>query len=215
MQTGLPCPPSQRSRGFTLVEVVVVLAVVLLLSAIAVPLVTGYIEDGRRTRATAEIKTIAGAVTNFYKDYGKWPARSNAGVDNVLFVLYTGSALPAANPFAAAHQFDTWALNGTNGDVLDNQLLRNTPKGSAGGAYPTTGQFIWRGPYLAGGMGNDPWNRPYVINVTAGHSTDAINYKRMFVLSAGANGVIDTPAAATATTDIAGDDIGIIINQRS
>ena len=214
MQIVHPLNRSAHARGFTLVEVVVVLAVVLLLSAIAVPLVSNYIEDGRRTRATAEVKVVASAVTNLYKDYGKWPARNNAGTDNTLYVLYTGSALPASNPFAAGHTFNTWALDGTHGDVLDNQLLANTPKGASGGAYPTTGQFRWRGPYLAGGMSNDPWNRPYVVNVIAGHSTNATNYKRLFVLSAGPNGIIDTPATATATTDITGDDIGVIINQR-
>ena len=214
MQTVPSSPRSRRTFGFTLVEVVVVLAVVLLLSAIAVPLVSNYIEDGRRTRATAEVRVIAAAVTNVFKDYGKWPARNNAGTDNVLYVLYSGPTLPAANPFAAAHTFNTWALDGTHGDVLDNQLLANTPKGAAGGAYPTTGEFRWRGPYLAGGMGNDPWNRPYVVNVIAGHSTNAVNYKRVFVLSAGPNGIIDTSANATTTTDITGDDIGMIVNQR-
>lgn len=214
MQIVHPFTRSSRAHGFTLVEVVVVLAVVLLLSSIAVPLVTNYIEDGRRTRATAEVKVIAGALTNVYKDYGKWPARDNAGTDNTLYVLYSGSALPATNPFTAAHTFNTWALDGTHGDVLDNQLLKNTPKGAAGGAYPITGQFQWRGPYLAGSMGNDPWNRPYIINVLSGHSTNATNYKRLFVLSAGQNGVIDTPGTATATTDITGDDIGLIVNQR-
>jgi prepilin-type N-terminal cleavage/methylation domain-containing protein len=201
-------------RGFTLVEVVVVVAVVLLLSAIAVPLVTGYIEDGKRTKAVAETKVIAAAVTSFYKDYGKWPARNNTGADNTLFVLYTGPALPSANPFAAGHTFNTWALNGTNGDVLDNQLLGNAPKGAAGGAYPTSGQYQWRGPYLSGGFGTDPWSRPYVINVISGFSTSTTQYKRLYVLSAGPNGVIDTSATATSTTDITGDDIGLIIHQR-
>ena len=202
------------TRGFTLVEVVVVLAVVLLLSAIAVPMVTSYIEDGRRTRARNDVNVIAGALTNFYKDYGKWPARDASGADGNAYVLYTGSPMPSANPFGAAHQWDTWARNGTNGDTLDNQLLGNTPMGSAAAAYPVTGQFRWRGPYLSGSMDHDPWNRPYVINVISGFSTSATSNKRIFVLSAGSNGIIDTPDTATATTDIAGDDIGIIIHQR-
>ena len=39
-----------HERGFTLVEVIVVLSVVLLLTGIAVPMLSSYMEDGRRAR---------------------------------------------------------------------------------------------------------------------------------------------------------------------
>jgi hypothetical protein len=53
-----------------------------------------------------------------------------------------------------------------------------------------------------------------VINVISGLSTSTTLYTRLYVLSAGPNGVIDTAATATSTTDITGDDIGLIIHQR-
>ena len=39
-------------------------------------------------------------------------------------------------------------------------------------------------------------------------------YKRLYVLSAGPNGRFDTNANATATTDITGDDLGVLMTQR-
>jgi prepilin-type N-terminal cleavage/methylation domain-containing protein len=205
-------PPA--SSGFTLVEVIVVLSVVLLLSGIAVPLISGYMEDGKRARAAAEVNVIAAAVTAFYKDVGIYPARSGGGADNTLYVLATGAAQPTSNPFTAGHAFATWAMDATRGDVLDNHLVHNRPQGNASAAYSTTTKFRWRGPYLAGPMSEDPWGRPYVINVISAWNNSATNYKRVFVLSAGSNGRIDTDRFATATTDIAGDDIGLIAHQR-
>lgn len=204
----------RAAAGFTLVEVIVVLAVVLLLTGIAVPMISGYMDDGRRARAEAELKVLAGAVTSFYKDVGVWPARSATGANNVLYTLCSGPTLPTTNPFTTNNNIGRWLIDGTHGDTLDNHLLSNTPGGSAGGAYPSTGSVRWRGPYLAGGSPLDPWGRPYLVTVRAGTSTNATNYKKLYVLSAGANGAIETSANLTATTDLAGDDLGVIISLR-
>ena len=84
-------------------------------------------------------------------------------------------------------------MSSTQGDLVDNHRLRNTPQASSSAAYATTGSLRWRGPYVNGGTPLDPWGRPYVINVVAGHSTHATNYKRLWVISAGPDGEFDTP----------------------
>jgi len=55
----------RSQRGFTLVEVIVVLSVVLLLTGIAVPMLSSYMEDGRRARAEAECKVVGAAIMSF------------------------------------------------------------------------------------------------------------------------------------------------------
>jgi type II secretory pathway pseudopilin PulG len=201
-------------RGFAMLEGIVVLAVVLMLTGIAVPMIGGYMAEERRARAEAEVKILGAAVASFHKDVGVYPARSNAGVDNSRYVLLSGGVVPAANPFAAHHDFATWGMNATFGDTIDNHLLSNTPGGAAGGAYPLTGPNHWRGPYLAGASPLDPWGRPYIVNVISGWFQHATDYKRLYVLSAGPNGIVDTAAIATATSDIGGDDIGVILGQQ-
>jgi prepilin-type N-terminal cleavage/methylation domain-containing protein len=206
--------PDRLQRGFTLVEVIVVLSVILLLTGIAVPMLSGYMEDGRRAKAQSEVKVVAASMMSLYKDVGTYPTRSGTGTANTVYALFTGPTMPTANPYSANHQWSTWAMNAARGDLIDNHLNRNTPQGQAGGAYPATGSAMWRGPYFAGSTPLDPWGRPYVINVISGFFVHATNYKRLWVLSAGPNGVIDTPANATATTDITGDDIGIMVGQQ-
>lgn len=201
-------------RGFTLVEVIVVLSVILLLTGIAVPMLTSYMEDGRRARAEAECKVVGAAVMSFYKDAGVFPTRNNAGANNSVYTLFTGPTMPSTSPFTAGHNWITWGMSAARGDLLNNHLLTNTPRGAAAAAYPTTGTNQWRGPYLAGSSPLDPWGRPYVINVIAGYYSHATNYKRLFVISAGPNGRFDTSANATSTTDVSGDDIGMLMSQQ-
>lgn len=216
MVQAAPPVPARRARqeGFTLVEVIVVLSVVLLLTGIAVPMLSSYMEDGRRARAEAEAKMLGAAVMSFYSHAGVYPARNSSSTNNQLYSLLTGPTMPTTNPWSAGHNWATWGMSAARGDLLNNHLLTNTPQGTTGGAYPTTGTNRWRGPYLAGSSPLDPWGRPYVVNVISGHSANATNYKRLFVLSAGPNGRFDTSANATATTEITGDDLGVLMTQR-
>lgn len=211
---GVSHPVRRLQAGFTLVEIIVVLAVVLVLTGIAVPMIGGYMEDGRRARAGAEIKVLHAALASFNKDVGAYPTRDASGASNRISLLITGAALPTTNPWTANHQFATWAMNAATADLMDNQMLLNKPGAQTAAAYATTGSNRWRGPYLAGASPLDPWGRPYVINVISAYSTNATNYKRLFVLSAGPDGKFDTNYRATAVVDIAGDDIGSIVQQR-
>lgn len=207
-------PRHDRQQGFTLVEVIVVLSVILLLTGIAVPMLSSYMEDGRRARAESECKTIGAAMMSFYKDVGRYPARNGSGVDDYVYVLATGTTKATSNPWSAGHTWANWAMNATRGDIVDNHLLTNAPSGQTSAAYATTGNMKWRGPYIAGPAPLDPWGRPYVINVISGYYNNATNYKRLWVVSAGPNGQFDTSYTATATTDLAGDDIGFMAVQR-
>jgi len=208
-------PNRERAeQGFTLVEIVVVIAVVLLLTGIAVPMISGYVEDGRRARAQSEVKTLAASAELFYANTSLWPARDAAGTDNRLFVLTSGStAVTAANnPWLATHAWITWA-GGAQGDLMNNHLTFNQPKGTAAAAYPMTGEVAWRGPYSEG-TPLDPWGRPYIMLVRSAWDGNATNYKRVMLLSAGPNGRIDTLQQARSTDDFRVDDIGIILHQR-
>ena len=111
--------------GFTLVEVIVVLAVVLLLSGIAVPLISGYVDDSKRARAASEVKMLAGAVAAFYKDLGIYPTRNSSGINNQMYCLMTGESKPQANGLIRGHSFQSWAQS-TRGDLLDMGGLPRT-----------------------------------------------------------------------------------------
>jgi prepilin-type N-terminal cleavage/methylation domain-containing protein len=216
--------------GFSLVEILVAVAILAILSATLSPLVIKFINDGRRARALSDAQTIGQAILAFQLDTGTWPVRNAAGA-NAMFRLV---GLPNGNPNAVA--LPTPAANGWNGlggafgigagvSSIADHLIRNTLA-----AAPATVPVIytasatppeppgWNGPYLQS-VPLDPWGRPYVCNVgfLSGASVIAAANRALresnhmvMCLSAGPNGAWDT---ALANTDVpltapAGDDIG-------
>jgi len=132
-------------KGFTLIEVVVVVAVIAILAAVLTPYITKYIDDSKIAKARNEAQVIAAAVTNAYKDLGRWPNRNTAVAD--YGGLYTGAVTPTS---AFINSAAGWAVAGALWSPLDNQLVTNGP------GYPTTGDTKWAGPY-ATTLPVDPW----------------------------------------------------------
>ena len=70
---------TMKSKGFTLIELAVVLAIIAILAAILTPMVTGYLDQARVARAQADARTIADAVKLYQRDTGRWPVYASAG----------------------------------------------------------------------------------------------------------------------------------------
>ena len=187
--------PKRNEKGFTLIEVVVVVAVIAILAAVLTPYITKYIDDSKIAKARNEVQVIGAAMTNFYKDVGIWPNRNAAGAVGVI-PYYTGPTTPtAAAVFTGAPPVvpavAAWA-NSATAVPLDNSLLANS-------GYPATGDLSWRGPYAGSALPADPWGRPYMVNVAA------TNLLPVWVLSAGPNGKVQTRIIDNV---VLGDDIG-------
>src|SRR5713226_2030308 len=90
----------KESRGFTLIEMVVVLAVIAILAAILVPIVTSYIERARVDAATNDVKKIAAAIIQFNTDTKVWP-------------IYTSHNFPADPAGVGGNVFDLEYTSGT------------------------------------------------------------------------------------------------------
>src|SRR5437879_13898621 len=61
-----------RSRGFTLIEIMVVMVIIGLLAAFIVPTVLGKVDEARVTKAKGDIQALEADLTLFYLDNSKY-----------------------------------------------------------------------------------------------------------------------------------------------
>ncbi len=81
------------SRGFSLVELLIVCAVIGLIAAIAIPNLVNAIQRGRQARTMGDLRGLATAVGMYQQDYAKFPLVSGwkpiSELDAIL-VAYMG-----------------------------------------------------------------------------------------------------------------------------
>jgi prepilin-type N-terminal cleavage/methylation domain-containing protein len=65
---------SKMRRGFTLVELLVVISIIATLAGVGVPVIISKQKDGARAEAIANIKQIGLAMFTFDQDYGSYPS---------------------------------------------------------------------------------------------------------------------------------------------
>jgi prepilin-type N-terminal cleavage/methylation domain-containing protein len=66
--------PKNRRKGFSLIELLIVIAIILIITAIAAPQVTKFLMSGRETAAIGNIRTIHQAETQYYSQFGRYAA---------------------------------------------------------------------------------------------------------------------------------------------
>ncbi|MFO7695432.1 MAG: prepilin-type N-terminal cleavage/methylation domain-containing protein [Vicinamibacterales bacterium] len=198
-------------RGFTLIELTVVLAVIVTLALVLTPSVRDSINEARVARARNDCQTIASGLYQFYRDTGYfpvWKVSQNGGMGtpaNRLQVLVSQGNVPVEDVVSL------WTT-GVAGSLAD-QLVTNGPGYTLRSA---TSPFGWNGPYFSSQLMADPWGNRYAVNaalidLSPGAATASGQAKMaVWVLSAGPNGIIDTPFAASILTSVrpGGDDIG-------
>jgi prepilin-type N-terminal cleavage/methylation domain-containing protein len=189
------------SRGFTLIEIIVILAVISILVAFLTPSVLKYVADAQSARAQADMSTLQAVVNDLIRDTGQYPGSKTA----LTFICGPGNvATPGATGWAANTAACT-AGTGVFTNSLSNHLVANDPNESGtttAADYPGSGNFRWKGPY-AQSINTDPWGNAYEINVS---TLVGGNTSPTWIISAGPDGTFQT---STTATILAGDDIGV------
>jgi prepilin-type N-terminal cleavage/methylation domain-containing protein len=70
-------PESRPDRGFTVIELLVVVLIIALLSAIAIPMFSTAMRQTRSKTLAAEVKHIYDALMQYHADYGYFPSEDS------------------------------------------------------------------------------------------------------------------------------------------
>ena len=100
-------PRMRAGRGFTLLELVIVVLVIGILTGLAVPAYFGFVSNTRAAQAVADLQALRAAVYLYYGDTGRWPNEEAAGF------IPPGVAPNLPKNFSAANKwytldYDNW-----------------------------------------------------------------------------------------------------------
>lgn len=191
-----------RSGGFTMLELIAVLAVIAIITAMLSPMVMSYLDDAKMGGAEGDVKQIGGAILKLSTDVAHFPLyregnRTSGDPDIHLLKGPGNDPVDYSGPGPGLGQSQHGAGVGLGPGPgwfgtpkigeLEEHLTTNNPGAVA---YRTAGRHRWRGPYLEQ-LGADPWGNRYLVNIKHGDPGDG-EPKAIWVLSAGPNGKIDT-----------------------
>jgi type II secretory pathway pseudopilin PulG len=228
------------------VEASIILAVIALLTAALAPSISGYVNDAQHAAARSDVEAIGSALTRMLTDVGEsWILRDGNGAaatdppshatGNRVDLLVTSGAVPTIGTARSSAGAD-WDDPVDNAAVqrVEYFLSSNTPSNAGANAYrtpasmsvltefdPGSGALFnaehgWRGAYLPGPIGPDPWGTRYSVNVEflaralgAGPSG---NVNDVFVVSAGPDRVVDTRFDIDGVSGGAGADVLYVVS---
>ena len=129
----------RSKKGFTIIELLIVIAVIAILVGIALPRFKGMRDEGNITRAKGELRTLQTAVESYRIHTGAYPAA--AGFEATL-IAATPQIFSAAmnDPFAAAGTPYVLVLSsGTTGNFYAVYSVGPGGNGTVSAVSDTTG----------------------------------------------------------------------------
>lgn len=142
----------QREGGFTLVELLTVIAIIALLAGLIFPAVISVQDKAKRSKAKSMIQSLSVALKMYQNDFGVYPTDSDVGASSGAAALYTalgqryiGTSAGNVGPYM---EFKSKDLNGSS-EVVD-------PWGTPYYYYPDDDD---------GSTGDAPYNNVYSFDL--------------------------------------------------
>jgi general secretion pathway protein G len=125
---------AMKARGFTVIELLVVLAAIALLLAVAAPRYVAHLDHAREVALRQNLHGLRDAIDKFYGDQGRYPAN----LEELVLKRYL-RALPE-DP--VTQRTDSWVLLGPNGQPGSGAVF-DVRSGAPGKALDGSAYASW------------------------------------------------------------------------
>ena len=176
-----------RNKGFTMMELVVVMAIIAILAAMLVPAVNRTRKKAAINKAEAEMASLASTGGMIYLDTGYYLCLDDATdvLTTIYMAAYDTTAAPGTTRADKTDDVPNW-------DGPYTTYQPDTTYSATNGSKPTGA--TWVAGNFPDGTPLDPWNRTYGL---AWDDTEKV----MVIYCAGPNGTFDTAPGATIKGD--------------
>src|SRR3984893_10184712 len=149
-------PARFRNTSFTLLELMVVIAIVVVLAGLLFPAVQSVLERAKKVQAKNDLTQIVTAVSAFYTEYGRYPTTATGEDAN-----YGPGATGTDAVFKELRALSGSSIN--TRQVVFISLPEDATQSSPRGKIGSDGQF------------HDPWATAYSIKIDAGYDNQVGN----------------------------------------
>jgi len=187
---------SPCASGFTIVEIVVVVAFIALLAGVLSPVVSSQIEDAKQGRAMGDMEVLAKAFTTFRTHTSVWPYPSLTPVTTADITSGCDDLTDFRCLYANGNALSGWSgpyLN-LGVEVGDSTRVAKAPSRKSSGDG-----FL------------DPWGQPYRVYRIA---PSGVNTGMIALLCRGPDGAVNTSANDVSAGVASGDDLIRIVSRR-
>jgi type IV pilus assembly protein PilA len=99
-------PVARRRRGFTLVEIMIVVVIIGLLAALAIPAFARVKQRAQNSRVANDLRVFAQAFDTYLMENGAWPADAAPGVVPTELVGRLPAAWSKPTPIGGLYEWD-------------------------------------------------------------------------------------------------------------
>jgi type IV pilus assembly protein PilA len=145
---------TKKQKGFTLVELMIVVAIIGILAAVAIPKFAQMLEKSREGATKGNLGAIRSAVSNYYADQQGWYPVTLDTVSDIITVSGSSSSLPA---FCPTYMDNTLPGVKATGKATFNGANVNQGPGANTTSANTVAYGSWTLPGFAVGSAGYGW----------------------------------------------------------
>ena len=120
----------QAQKGFTLIELMIVVAIIGILAAVAIPQYQNYVTNAKISKVATAVDPVKMGLAQYYQTNGAWPAAMASGADWTSIGIGSGTTTVATNEVSKVDILASGVVQATLQNIgtgIDTKTISFTP----------------------------------------------------------------------------------------